>query len=228
MMNQPQTITGFKKEGKRFPKIVVMLDGQPWATLDPETVVREHLATGQALTEKRRREVLFADEVVRARKAAAGHAAHAPKTRLELEHFLMEKGFGPLSRRKAIDLLGEAGVVNDEAVAGRVVRNRRRKGGVGPLRLQAELRHRGVAPSIAERQVSAQMEGADLAAECLDLARKVRPRYEPLETQAQRAKLAAFLMRRGYPSAHVWKAVRHLLAENGIDAGDDDTPPGDE
>jgi regulatory protein len=177
---------------------------------------------------QRHLEILFADEVVRARKAAAGHAAHAPKTRLELEHFLMEKGFGPLSRKQAIDLLSETGVVNDETAAERIVRSRRRNGGFGPLRLEAELRHRGVAPSIAGRQVSEQLEGADLAAECLELARKSRHRYEPLDTQAQRAKLAAFLMRRGYPGEHVWKAVRHLLAETGIDVGDDDTPIGDE
>jgi 1,4-dihydroxy-2-naphthoate octaprenyltransferase len=97
--------------------------------------VREHLSTGQTLTEKRRREIMFADEVVRARKAAAGHAAHSPKTRLELEHYLVEKGFLPQARRRAIELLTEAGIVNDEAVAGRVVRTRRRKGGVGPRRL---------------------------------------------------------------------------------------------
>lgn len=226
-MNPHQSqITGFKKEGRRALKIIVLLDGQPWATLDPETVVREHLATGQTLSEGRRREVLFADEVVRARKAAAGHAAHAPKTRLELEHFLMERGFGPLSRHKALELLGEAGVVNDEATAGRVVRSRRRKGGIGPRRLEAELRHRGVAPGVAGQKVTEALEGADLAAECLELARKHRARYEPLSERTQRAKLAAFLIRRGYESGDVWRAVRGVMAEHGSEnaTGDDEYP----
>lgn len=209
------TITAFKKEGRRNPKIAVKLDGQPWATLDPETVVREHLAKGQCLGEKRRREILLADEVVRARKAAAGHAAHAPKTRLELEHFLMERGFGPIARRRALEHLGSVGVVDDEAVAGRVVRNRRRQGGIGPRRLEAELRHRGVASGIAEKKVEEAVRGADLAAECLALARKSLRRYEPLETLAQRRKLAAFLMRRGYEGEDVWKAIRTLHAESG-------------
>lgn len=223
-----QTITGFKKEGRRFPKIVVLLDGEPWQTLDPETVVREHLSTGQTLSEKRRREIMFADEVVRARKAAAGHAAHSPKTRLELEHYLVEKGFLPLARRRAIELLTEAGIVNDEAVAGRVVRTRRRKGGVGPLRLEAELRHRGVKAGVAEKKVEEAMQGSDLASECLELARKHRKRYEPFDTRAQRNKFAAFLMRRGYPGEVVWKAVTKALAETGVDADAEDEPPAEE
>lgn len=223
-----QTITGFKKEGRRFPKIVVLLDGEPWRTLDPETVVREHLSSGQVLTDKRQREILFADEVIRARKAAAGHAAHSPKTRVELEHYLMEKGFLPQARQRAMELLTEAGIVNDEAVAGRVVRTRRRKGGVGPRKLEAELRHRGVTAGVAEKKVHEAMEGADLESECLDLARKHRKRYEPFDTRAQRNKFAAFLMRRGYPGEVVWKAVTRALAETGVDADAEDEPPPEE
>jgi regulatory protein len=203
-------ITGFKKEGRRNPKIAVLLDDEPWVTLDPETVVRERLRSGQELTPARRDEILAADEVIRARQAAAGHAAQTPKTRLELEHFLCERRFSEPAIRKALATLSASGAVNDERVAGQVIQSRRRRKNVGPKRLAAELRKRGIPQDQAEDKVSEALEGTDLAAECLELARHYAKKYEPLDQPAQRRKLAAFLLRRGYAPEHVETAMDQL------------------
>jgi regulatory protein len=209
-------ITGFKKEGRRAPKIVVFLNEEPWQTLDPETVVRERLRTGEDLSAARQREILATDEAIRARKAAAGFAARTPKTRRELEHYLRGKRFSVRAIQAALETLSASGTVDDERVAGQIVHSRRRRRDVGPKRLEAELISRGVAPRTAGEHIDQALKGADLAAECLELARHFLRRYEPLDQPAQRQKLANFLLRRGYEAAQVWPAIRQICAERQI------------
>ena len=211
-------ITGFKKEGRRALKIVVFLNAEPWQTLDPETVVRERLHTGDALGAARQCEVLATDEAIRARKAAAGFAARTPKTRRELEQYLRAKRFSARAIQSTLETLSASGTVDDERVAGQIVHSRRRRRDVGPKRLEAELISRGVTPRTAGERIDQALEGMDLAAECLELARRYLRRYEPLDQPAQRKKLANFLLRRGYEAAQVWPAIRQICAERQISA----------
>src|SRR5690606_15562794 len=74
-MERNQCITDFKVVGRRAPKVTVFLDGEEWATLEAETVVREGLRRDDRLDEARREAILAADAAIRARRAAAGHAA---------------------------------------------------------------------------------------------------------------------------------------------------------
>lgn len=217
-----KVITGFKKEGRRIPKIVVFLDEEAWVTLDPETVVRERLRSGLALTPGRREEILATDEAIRARKAAAGHASHTPKTRRELEHYLRGRRFSEKATQDALEKLSASGTVDDERVTGELIRLRRRKHNIGPKRLEAELRTRGIPAAKAEGQISKAMEGVDLAAECLELARRYVRRYEPLAEAAVRRKFAAFLLRRGYAAEQVWAAIRQIGAENDVPVEEED------
>ena len=191
-------ITGFKSRGRRNKRIEVFLDGKIWATLDPETVVRENLRDGQTLSPQRQAEVLAADEAIAARKAAAGSTARSPKTRREIKRNLAQRGFSPQSVERAIEALIETGTLDDARAAARHVRNRRRGGDMGPRRIRTELVGRGIDPSEAERLVHEATEGMDLIAECLALARRGRGRYEPLSDPRQRQKLIGYLTRRGY------------------------------
>lgn len=213
----PNQLTDFKKEGKKIIKIVVFLDGEPWATLDPETVVRERLKKGETLDAARQAAVLLTDETIRARKAAAGHSARTPKTRLELEHYLRGRKFSEPAIEAALATLAESGTVDDERAADKIVHLRRRKRDIGPRRLEAELQARGIRHKAAERHVSEAMAGVDQQAECLELARKFVRRYEPLEDPAQRNKLAQALLRRGYESDVVWNTMARLAAERNIE-----------
>ena len=215
-MNLPtRQISGFKKEGRRAAKIVVLVDGEPWATLDPETVVRERLRTGEGLDAARQSQILATDETIRARKAAAGHGARSPKTRHELERFLRERRFTESAIQAALAMLEASGTLDDERAAEWLIRSRRRRRDVGPRRLEADLRTQGFTPAEAGERLGEALAGVDWVAECLALARKTARRYEPLAETAQRRKLAAALARRGYELDVVWAAIRRLLAERG-------------
>lgn len=204
---KPETITDFEFLGRRAIKAVVHVDGAPWATLDGETVVRMNLARGQKLTTARKAEILLADETVLARRSAARHGASSPKTRRELEHHLKAKGFSEAARTAALAELESSGTIDDPAVAGRIVRSRRSRKSIGPLRLKQELAGRGIENREARRRVDEAFEEVNLIEECLNLALKIKAKYEPLEERAQQARLARYLMRRGYEAEMVYEAI---------------------
>jgi regulatory protein len=209
-METPPTITSFEVLGKRGARIRVFLAGQPWAELDAETVVRERLGRGQPVDAARERAILATDELVRARKAAAGNMARKPKTRRELERYLHEKKFSAPAIEAALEQLTRSGTVDDQRVAERHVRQRRRKGDTGPRRLVAELRARGLDEATIRQQTATALEGVDLQTECNALAAKAAPKYAPLADPKQRQKLANYLLRRGYDGELVRAALAQL------------------
>lgn len=121
-----------------------------------------------------------------------------------------------------VEMLAASGTVDDERVTQSFIDSRRRRK-LGPRRIEAELRQRGVAGRVVEQRVGKSFQEADLAGECLDLAHRYARRYAPLDDPAQRRKLAQFLLRRGYESGPVWSAVRQLCAEQNIQ-NEDETP----
>ncbi|HOE94950.1 MAG TPA: RecX family transcriptional regulator [Candidatus Sumerlaeota bacterium] len=209
----PPEITEFKALGKRRQRIMVYLDGAPWAELDPETVVRERLSRGQNLDEAARAALLRADEQIRARKAAAGHAAGGRKTRHELEQYLRERRFSPRAIAGALQALAESETIDDEQVAGRHIRRRRRGRDLGPRRLEAELVARGIEPRQAESLVDKTFSEVDVRRECRELAARAAARYQPLTEPKQRRRLAAWLLRRGYGQEDVESALEWLRTE---------------
>lgn len=218
---QRRKITGFKVEGRRKIRITVLLDDEPWEELDAETVVRESLQSGQLLDEERRRAILLTDETIRARRAAAGFTARAPKSRRELEHYLAQRGFSAAASEQALTYLDESGIIDDAQTAGKVARTQRRRK-YGPRRILAELQARGIDSSVARRNVEQATEGVDLEAECSELALKVLERYRPLSDPRNRRRLSQYLLRRGYDGEMVHKAVKAAAASADSDAGSEE------
>ncbi len=203
-------ITELRVQGRREPRVAVALDGEPWATLDAETVVRLGLRRGMRLDDAARTAALAADAAVRARKVAARHCAAAPKTWLELERLLAARGFDEHASETALTELLASGTLDDQRVAGRIVKARRHRRDTGPARVHAELTGRGIEELEAERRVEAAFAQVDLPAECLALALRLRPRFEPLAEPRNQARLAGALARRGYDPEIVTETIERL------------------
>jgi regulatory protein len=208
------TITDFSAQGRRKQRIMVCLDGKPWAELDAETVARAGLRRDMTLDEAGRERLLAADQAVLARRAAAGLCAAGPRGRAELERRLAERGFAPAAIATALDELERSGTL-DEARAIDATIRRRRRAGYGPRRIAAELRARGAAPGQVREQLDRALAGQDLEAECLAWARRAAARYQPLSDPANRRKLAQALLRRGYDSDMARAAATRVCRESG-------------
>ena len=181
--------------------------------------MRLGLKRGMRVDDAMRARILAADRAVRARKAAAAYCAANPRTRLELERYLEQKGFDAAAREAAIESLTESGTLDETRTTDVTIR-RRRRARFGPLRIQAELQARGVAPSRVEKRLAEALDGVDLQTECDELAERAAARYQPLTDVRQRRKLEQYLLRRGYEGEMVRAAVGKACRKAGAPEGD--------
>jgi regulatory protein len=154
--------------------------------------------------------------------AASEEAAHAAalwllesraRTRLELEQRLSRRGFDPDAIGRALDRLAGVGLVDDETFA-RELASSRVEQGVDAPRIVVELRDRGVDPDLAARIAAESAPQDDRAGRCRELARARLAKLQGLRPEVQYRRLAAYLVRRGYPGEIVEPVVSELVDSN--------------
>lgn len=200
------------KNGRGAIRIDVELDGEPWATLDAETVMAERLKRGTTLGEQRRREVLLADETLLARRAAATRAAFRPRSAVELRRHLKGRKFSETAIEQALAQLQASGTIDDEKVAARWLRKRSRQGGYGEARLRSELHGLGIGGAIIDRQLDLWRAESNPAEECRTLARKKWAAVRDQSDPKARERLRRLLARRGFDAEVVAATLKSILA----------------
>lgn len=185
----------------------IEVDGEAWAELEAETVVKENLRTGQAVDEARLEAIRRADETLKAAWEGRKRTALRPRARRDVGRVLREKGFSRPARTQALDRLEAAGAVDDREVARRHVRRRLREGGWGRERIREEILAQGVGADIAEAVLSEGLADYDERAACRSIVEKRRERYEPLTDPRNRRRLEALLARRGFDGETIRAAM---------------------
>jgi regulatory protein len=166
--------------------------------------------------------------------AASEEAAHSAallllesraRTRLELEQRLSRQGFEPDAIGRALDRLAGVGLVDDETFA-RELASSRVEQGVDAPRIVVELRDRGIDPDLAARIAGECAPQDDRAERCRDLARARLAKLQGLRPEVQYRRLAAYLVRRGYPGEIVEPVVAELVDSNRSEESEQDEPSG--
>ncbi len=154
--------------------------------------------------------------------AASEDAAHAAalwllesraRTRLELRQRLERRGFETGAIERALDRLDAVGLVDDEAFA-RDLASSRVEQGVDAPRIIIELKDRGIAPELAARIAGESAPPDDRAERCRELAEARLAKLQGLRPEVQFRRLAAYLVRRGYPGDIVENIVSELVDLN--------------
>ncbi len=137
----------------------------------------------------------------------------------ELRRRLARAGHAREEIDAALRRLAELRLVDDRAVAYNHARSRAAAGRKGPARVRAELAARGIRGADAEGAVSASFDAdGTAAAAARAFERFARGRPRPLAAP-DRVRIAARLVRAGFPAA----LVRSLLAAEGARAAADDS-----
>ncbi len=207
-----RTITRLFPVGKRRPQFTVWLDGHAWKTLDGETVLRAKLRVKQSMSPGDLECIMELDETLRARQAAGGYASRSPHSRRELEDYLEKRGFSSLARERAIEMLNKTGMIDDNKMASRIIRARRRSK-YGPRRIQAELLARGIPSNLVRANLEESGKDINPIFECLELIRRRAMRLRTADPATLERKLTGFLLRRGYEYQTVNEAITLLHKE---------------
>ncbi len=124
----------------------------------------------------------------------------------ELRRKLRGKGFCPAVVERVLDRLREEHLLCDRRFVEAFVHSRRSKG-VGPLRIEAELRERGVDGALAAEGIEPDHESWQAL---MEQVREKRFGVEPPRDHRERVRQARFLQHRGFPV----DAIRRLLKQD--------------
>ncbi len=141
-----------------------------------------------------------------ARLTAADLLSRRAWTRRELTRRLERRGAPASVASEVVADLAGRGDVDDAAFARQWVEVRAARG-YGPARLRAELRARGVAPSLIDAALPAVTREAQLA-RARAVARRRLPALRRRDPVRAAARLRDFLRRRGYPASVVVRVLR--------------------
>jgi regulatory protein len=156
------------------------------------------------------------------RTATSEEAAHSAalwllesraRTRLELEQRLSRRGFAADAIERALDRLSAVGLVDDETFARELASSRVEQGVDAPM-IVVELKDRGVDPDLAARVAGESAPHGDRAERCRELAEARLAKLQGLRPEVQYRRLAAYLVRRGYPGDLVEPVVSELVNTN--------------
>jgi regulatory protein len=221
--DQPARITAIHPHHHRPARFVVEVDGRPALVLSLDGIERLGLAEGQ-LWDPRSEVAVREGTVLEAFDRAARSLALRDRSSSSLARLLTRKGIDREAAQAAIERLRAAGFIDDEAYARRFARSRAASG-VARGRIAAELFREGISRDAANAAIAETFEaerideGAIVEAAA---ARKFRS-LGGLPPRKQRARLWAFLARRGYPMDAIRRAVNLTLDGASASEGSGDT-----
>ncbi len=199
-------ITAIEPQVRRPDRFNVYVDGEFAVGVHAEVVAAAGLKVGRAVSVADLQALASAEELRRARDTALGLLGYRARSRAELQRRLERHGYEPELVRETLDLLARNGLVDDAEFSRSWVRARTGSRPMGPGRIAAELRQKGVDREVIQEAL--QPLGPDTE---LDLALSVgRRKIEQLhgeDARSARRKLGAMLMRRGFG----WETVSCVL-----------------
>jgi SOS response regulatory protein OraA/RecX len=145
-------VTAVRADGKGA--VDIMLDGAPWRSFPHEAVLRAGVRVGVELDRPRARTLRQESKRLAALAAATRALRYRDRSATALEGRLAQAGVAPAERRRALEVLENAGIVDDRRVgAGRAQSLAER--GAGDLLILHDLDAHGIARELAEELVAA-------------------------------------------------------------------------
>jgi regulatory protein len=206
-------ISALEPDSRGSGGVRVLMDGGPFATVAARDVAALGLRVGGALDERQAAEVEARAEAFAARTVALRILGYRALPGREIVRRLVRKGHDKAVAEGVVAALGAEGLVDDAEFARHYTRTRAARRRLGPARLEADLRRLGV-----DERTAAAAVGETLARERIDPARLLREaatrklrEMAGLDRAAQRRRLKAFLLRRGFGSGEIVALLRELI-----------------
>jgi len=221
-------ITRIENQKNRPTRKNIYADGAFVAGVSAETLLAFGLRTGDDITPERIRLLERAEEILGAKTAALRFLAVRPRSVREVRDRLREREFGDEEIAKTVEDLTAAGLLNDAAFARSFVRNALALKPTGRIALMQKLLALGVGKEIAlgalDEILTEAAQAADAARAASGFMRRFTGLRGPENPAKIRARLTAFLLRRGYPWGIVGPVVKKAVA--GGEPDDEDAGEG--
>lgn len=200
-------IRAVEKDSKHRSRYLIFAEGEePILSVHEDLLIRHTLFKGQLLTESQIEEIGSEDERYRAYAMAVYYLGFKPRTGKQIEQYLQRKLIAQDHINYTIERLEKEHIVDDEQYAMQFAAQRMKSSQKGRRYIQQELMQRGVSKTAALAATSAIDSDMELKTAIATASKKWRTiKGEPFE---RRRKLAAFLIRRGFPVDIIKAAVK--------------------
>ncbi len=199
-------ITALTTQKRNANRLNVYLDGTYAFSL--ATAVATKLKVGQTLSPELVTSLQQQDEASKAKEKAVRLISRRPRSIVEIQRHLRNKGYQDQAIEQAVMRLQEVGLLDDEAFARYWVDQRDTFKPRSHLALRQELQQKGVARHIIETAISE----VDQTTAAQRVAAKQANRYAHLNKNEFRRKMGSFLQRRGFHYEIIQQVTNELWA----------------
>lgn len=208
-------VTSIKPRGRSTDRFVVSLDGEAFAVVSVDLLMRLSLHVDDELDERKQAALAEAAGELGAYDRAMRLLSARGRSRAGLLRKLLERGEKPAHAERAVERLASQGFLNDEAFARAFVRSKARVH--GRRRIELELARQGV-----EREVAAAALDEVMADSTLDtdqvLDRLVEQKLRQLarfDAATRRRRVFGICARRGFSAGETLAAIERHEREDG-------------
>lgn len=209
-------ITALEPQQRTPDRVNVYLDGE--FAFGLAALVAARLQVGAWLSDEAIATLRAADTLEQAHEKALQFLEFRPRSGMELQRYLVEKGFSKEVVEEVLHRLSAVGLVDDRGFSRFWVENRARFRPRGRRALMLELRQKGIAPE----DMAAALDGYDESAAAWALAREQARRLAHLPPEQLRRRLSERLARRGFS----YDLIQEILAAMVAPADEDETDSG--
>jgi len=216
-------ITRIENQQRRPGRKNIYVDGQFLAGVSAETLLRLGLRTGDEIGPEKVREITRLEEYLRAKSAALRLLSVRPRTVSEIRSRLLEKELPGNDIDTVIAELSASRLLDDQEFARTYIRDALAHRPAGEALLRRKLLLLGVARETADEAIRETLGVVDARAEAARAAhsylrRAKRAGGDADENRKLRARLVAFLGRRGFSWSVIEPVVREALSSPEEDA----------
>ncbi|GGG11788.1 regulatory protein RecX [Paenibacillus abyssi] len=204
-------ITSVERDLKKRDRYFIYADHseEPILSVHEDILIEYTLLKGHSVSVSDLPGILEADQKQNAYTLALAYLGMKPRTRKEIERYLIRKEIAPEVIEQVANRLEAEHTIDDGDYAKRFAEQRLRNHLKGRLSIKQELLQRGVSKSQAAEAISELDEDFELEA-AVRAGGKKWP-FIKGETRDRIRKLTMFLMRRGYPGGVVREAVKQVM-----------------
>ena len=206
------TISRLTVQKNNTDRMSVFIDDAFAFGVHKDLVLKFGLHKGRHLAADEQQEIRHADAVMRAKSRALSYLAYKDRTENEVRQKLEQKDFTAGAIDEAVERLYELNYLDDASYAHRYAEERARRG-YGPLRVESDLRRRGVARMHIAAAVEAAYDPESIHRIATEHAgrRSGRLSREP-DMLKRKRKLSDFLVRRGFSYETARRVVEETAA----------------
>lgn len=207
---ESSSITAIEPQVKRPDRVSVFVNGEFALGMHLEVAAAAGLRVGQTVNVQKLQELARAEELRRVRDSALHFLGYRARSRLEVRRRLTQKGYEPELIDETLQALARSGLIDDAEFSRSWVRARTGGRPMGPNRIAAELRQKGVERELIEEALEPVDPETELGLALAAGRRKVEQLRQE-DPRTARQKLGAALMRRGFSWDICSKALDILL-----------------